>query len=394
MLNFDQAFELVASEATPLGRETVPLDGAAGRRLAAPITADFDFPARPTSSMDGYAVRSAEAVGAARLKVAGASYAGKPFTGQAGPGACVRIFTGASLPEGFDRVVIQEVVEREGDTATMPPSLSPTSYVRAAGSDFKAGDILLAADLELTPQRIVAAAAADRADLLAWRRPRTVVLATGDELAPPGQARQRADAIPESVSLGVAAMAANWGAEVERLTRVGDDLDALRAAASNAVRSADLVVVTGGASVGEKDFAKQMFDGVDLQLVFSKVAIKPGKPVWLGRAGRTLVLGLPGNPTSALVTGRLFLAPLVLGLCGGAPGSALDWRQEALAGALPQTDDRETFYRAARTAQGVQVLSDQNSGSQRALAAADVLIRREAGAPAASPGETVTTLDF
>jgi molybdopterin molybdotransferase len=160
------------------------------------------------------------------------------------------------------------------------------------------------------------------------------------------------------------------------------------------VRGADLVVVTGGASVGEKDFAKTMFESAGLELVFSKVAIKPGKPVWLGRAGGTLVLGLPGNPTSALVTARLFLAPLLAAMTGRSVSEALNWRSAPLAAALPECGSRETFHRGRWRGEAVEVLSFQDSSAQKALADADVLIRQRSNTPAISAGETVQVLEF
>ena len=301
----------------------------------------------------------------------------------------MRIFTGAAVPDGADRVIIQEIVRREGELAHVQGATRAGDYVRALGSDFLHDETLVEAGARLTPQRLVAAGAGDVARVEVWRRPRLAVLTTGDELAAPGQARHRPDAIPESVSLGVAALARAYGAEVVSVERLRDDLQTLRRAAAAAVGAADLVVVTGGASVGEKDFARAMFEELDLRLVFSKVAIKPGKPVWLGRAQETHILGLPGNPTSAMVTARLFLAPLVSGLCGAPAASALEWQDQALAADLPATDERETFYRATAAAEGLLPLTDQSSGAQKALAIADRLIRRRSGAPAARAGERV-----
>jgi len=219
------------------------------------------------------------------------------------------------------------------------------------------------------------------------------ILSTGDELAEPGTARERADAIPESVSFGVAALAAQWGAECIGRTRVRDELAAMQALACAAIDDADLVVVTGGASVGEKDFAKAMFEPLGLHLVFSKVSIKPGKPVWLGRAGEKLVIGLPGNPTSALVTARLFLAPLLAGLTGRPGDEALRWRTVPLGSPLGPCGSRETFHRARWVGDRAEILAFQDSSSceqgldiaQRSLAGgriADVPDRRAAGQPA------------
>jgi molybdopterin molybdotransferase len=389
VIGFDEALALVAETARPLGRERVPLAEAHGRVLAAPVVAEVDAPPADVSAMDGYAVRDADLPG--RLRVAGESAAGGGPPPSLAAGTCLRIFTGAPVPEGADRVVIQEEVARDGDFA-MFGTPGPARHIRLRGSDFARGDLLLAPGRMLDPRALVAAAGADSGEVEVWRRPRLAILATGDELTEPGAARAAPGAIPDSVSLGVAALAEEWGAELVLRRRLGDDLPALERAAAEALAAADIVVVTGGASVGELDHGKAMFAPARLELIFSKVAIKPGKPVWLGRAGPRLVVGLPGNPNSALVTARLLLAPLLAGLTGrpAAPG----WRRAALAERLPATGGRETFYRAAAAGAAVRPLSNQDSGAQSTLAAADLLIRRAAGAPLAEAGEEVDVIDF
>lgn len=395
MIGFDEALARIEAAATPLDRETVALADAAGRVLAAPVVAGLDSPASDTSAMDGYAVREAEVADLpARLRVVGESFAGRGFDGRMAAGECVRIFTGAPLPEEADRVIIQEIVRRDGDMALFGHALGGGRHVRAMGSDFRKGDVLLAPGRRLDPRAMVAAAAADRATVEVWRRPRVIVLGTGDELAEPGMAAGTPGAIPESVSFGVAALTAQYGGEVIARRRLPDDPQALEAAAGAALDEADLVVVTGGASVGEKDYARAMFGPAGLELIIDKVAIKPGKPVWLGRARDKLVLGLPGNPTSAMVTGRLFLAPLVAGLSGETAGAARDWRPARLGAALGACGDRETFHRAAWREGRVHPLTDQDSSAQKALAAADLLIRRRPGEPEAAAGDEVETLAF
>lgn len=347
MIGFDAAAALVGALARPLGVEPVGLSEAAGRTLASPIVARIASPRVDVSAMDGYAVHEADLSGAhSLLPVVGQSYAGGASAGVLPHGACMRVFTGAPLPAGADRVVVQETVRREGAMARFEGDGSGRRHVRRAGSDFGLGDVLVEAGSVLTPQRLVAAAAADLSAVEVWRRPRIVVLATGDELAAPGEASRGRRTIPESVSFGVAALAEAWGARVVARRRCGDDLQALERTAGEALERSDLVVVTGGASVGERDYAKAMFAPYGLDLVFDKVALKPGKPVWLGRVGDVLVLGLPGNPTSAMVTARLFLAPLAAGLAGGDAGSALAWRALPLANRLAACPERETFHRA------------------------------------------------
>ena len=389
MISFDEAAAIVAQVARPAGTETVKLDEAAGRVLASDVIARIDSPRRDVSAMDGYAVRDAELP--ARLRVVGESFAGQTELPQVGAGECARIFTGAALPPGTDRVVIQEVVRREGEWATFEQPPGPARHVRKQGSDFRSGDRLLGAGTLLNPRALVAAAAADSGTVEVWRRPTFIVLGTGDELAEPGTARDRLAAIPESVSFGVAALGEQWGGACVGRSRLPDDPIQLEAAARDALGKADLVVVTGGASVGEKDFAKSMF-GAGLELLFSKVAIKPGKPVWLGRAGGKLVLGLPGNPTSAMVTARLFLAPLIAGTSGLEP--SLRWKAAKLAAPLPACGDRETFLRARWSDDLVEPLGFQDSGAQLALAQADVLIRQCPNTPAVAAGDDVPILDF
>jgi molybdopterin molybdotransferase len=384
VIGFDEAAALVAGAAEPLGRERVALGEAKGRVLAAPVVAQVDAPPADVSAMDGYAVRDADLPG--RLRVAGESFPGLGAEAPIQAGQCVRIFTGAPVPEGADRVVIQEEVRRDGEIAQFE-SPGEARHIRARGSDFARGDILIEAGRLIDARALVAIAGADLGEVEVWRRPRLVILGTGDELAEPGTARATPGAIPESVSLGVAALAADWGAQVVARKRLRDDLAFLEQEAAEALAIADVVVVTGGASVGERDYAKAMFAPAGLDLIFSKVAIKPGKPVWIGRAGEALIVGLPGNPNSALVTARLLLAPLLAGLTGRPP--VLRWRQAKLAEPIAATDNRETFYRGAAAGAAVRPLSNQDSGAQSTLAAADLLIRRPAGAPAAEAGETV-----
>jgi molybdopterin molybdotransferase len=390
VITFDEAVRLIGEAARPLGPERVTIAEAAGRILAAPVVAMVDAPPADCSAMDGYAVDDADLPG--RLRIIGESFAGVGFDGALAPGTAVRIFTGAVVPPGATRVVIQEMVERDGGDAIIAAPPGKARHIRQRGSDFHRGDVLLEPGRRLDPRALVAAAGADAPEIEVWRRPRLMVLGTGDELAPPGEARSRPGAIPESVSYGVAALAEQWGGHSLGTRRLADDLPAMERAAAEALAEADLVVVTGGASVGEKDFARAMFAPHGLELIFSKVAIKPGKPVWFGRAGGKLVMGLPGNPTSALVTARLMLAPLVAGLAGG--GGALDWRRLRLSGALPACGERETFHRARQCGPEAQPLINQDSSAQMALTQADLLLRSRPHDPAFDAGREMEALDF
>jgi molybdopterin molybdotransferase len=302
MIGFDEACRRLAQAARPVGAERVSLDSAWTRILAAPIIAAQSAPRVAVSAMDGYAVREADmAAGMRSFRLAGESYAGSPGGGQRlEQGSCVRIFTGAPLPPGADRVIIQETVRREGAHILLAERPLDGGHVRAAGSDFASGEVLLDTGTVLTPQALVTAAAADCETIEAYVRPRVLVLSTGDELVAPGTAANTVGAIPESVSFGVAALARAWGGEVIGRMRVRDDLATLVRTASHGLDAAHIIVVTGGASVGERDFAKAMFEPLGLTMLFEKVAIKPGKPVWLGRVGARIILGrAPVSRTAA-----------------------------------------------------------------------------------------------
>ncbi|WP_296599704.1 molybdopterin molybdotransferase MoeA [Phenylobacterium sp.] len=396
VIAFDEACRRVAAVAAPVGVERTSLEAAADRVLAAPVVARRSAPEVEVSAMDGYAVRDADlGLAPTRLRVAGEAFAGSPpLTTPLALGDCVRIFTGAPMPPGADRVVIQEDVRRDGQTVWLAESPPSARHVRAAGSDFASGEVLLEAGTRLGPLTLVAAAAADVETVETYIRPRVAVLSTGDELVAPGRAANRPGAIPESVSFGVAALARAWGGEVVGRRRLRDDLPSLIREAGVALDDAHVVVVTGGASVGERDFSKAMFQALGLRLDFEKVAIKPGKPVWLGRVGERAVIGLPGNPSAAMVTARLFLAPLLAGMTGRRPEEALAWRMAPLAAPLGACGDRECFHRGRSAHDGVRPLGNQDSSAQKDLATADLLIRRRAGARRLEANDLVEILSF
>ena len=392
MISLLQATELVIAEARPLGVEFVDLERAIGRVLADHVTTRRRSPQSTVSAMDGYAVRDDDLAGdKRRLVIVGEARPGRRFDGRLAPGACVRIFTGAPVPHGADRVIMQEDVLADGVTATVCGRLPARRHVRTAGSDFDLGERILAAGRVLTPTALVAAASADVAQVAVWRRPQIAILSTGDELVAPGTACPGDDRIPDSVSFGIHSLVEAWGGEVIHKARLGDDLAVLQAAAEAALDVADVVVVTGGASVGDHDLAKPMF--CPMELLFAKVAMKPGKPVWFARARGKLVVGLPGNPTAAMVTARLLLAPLIAGLAGRSVASSLEWRSRSLTAPLSCGGDREHFL-CGHDDEGVAALPSQDSSGQKALAQADLLIRRAAGAPPAAVGELVDVLNF
>ncbi len=393
MIGFDEAVALISKMAVPLGTETVSIANASGRILAESVIAGVTAPAAAISAMDGYAIRNADISGISKsFLVIGKSFAGNGYSGTVEVDQAVRIFTGAPMPPGADRVVMQEDITREGNFATLTEEFGPGWHVRPAGSDFELGEELLPGGTKLGPNQLIAAAAADCAELTVWRKPRIVVLSTGDELVTPGTARNTAGSIPESVSFGVAALAERWGGEVMNKVRLTDDLDQLQEVAARAVEDADIVVVTGGASVGERDYAKAMFEPIGLDLIFSKVAIKPGKPVWAGRVGNTLIVGLPGNPTSAMVTARLILAPLIAGLAAARADTALQWETVRVGAPLAATGGREAFVRGTLRGGVIYPLNSKDFGAQKILASANCLLRCEAGMQAQPEGALVSVL--
>ena len=389
LISLDQAWAIIAGAVGPLASEDLPLTEAAGRVLASAVTAGFDSPRSAVSTMDGYAVRDGDEP---VLRLVGTSAAGERFAGAVGQGETVRIYTGAALPDGANRVVMQEHVTADGDRITINQA-SAATFVRQRASDFAAGDEVVAVGSLLTPGALVAAAGAGASQVHVTRRPRVLTIATGDELRPLGTPLD-ADHIPDSLGTGLDAMIAAMGADMLGHQLIGDDLPALEAAAASAVARCDLVVVTGGASVGARDHAQAMFAPLGLELLFSKVAIKPGKPVWLGRVGDLWVMGLPGNPGSAMVTARLLLAPLVARLLGQRQPAPIEWLTLPLTAPIPATGDRETFVRATLSGAGLSPVDNQDSGAQRALGFARWLVRCPAGQGPLAPGALVQSLAF
>ncbi len=394
MIGFDEAQLRLAEAVKPLASETVALVDASGRVLSEPVIAAVSSPRRDVSAMDGFALRNADAALGARFRMIGASFAGGEPPPQVGPNEAVRIFTGAAMPQGADRVVMQENCALEDQTMTITADYGPGWHVRKLASDFATDDLLLPAGRLLDPRAIMLLAGADRANATVHCRPRVAIIATGDELAAPGTAHGNPLLIPESVSFGVAAMAEQFGAWIVARYSGADDLPALRRLAGKALAAADVVIVTGGASVGERDYGKAMFAGHELELLFDKIAIRPGKPVWLGQAQGRWVLGLPGNPTSAMVTARLFLAPLLAGLQGRLTSDALNWESGRLATSLSVGGERTSFVRASLSPEGLRPVTSQDSGGQAALSAAEFLVRVDPGAPQQSLAGLVQALRF
>ena len=393
MLGVADAIALVIADAAALPGESVPLGQAHGRVLAADIAAKLTQPPFPSSAMDGYAVRLAD-LGAlpVALRLIGESAAGHAFAGEVGPGEAVRIFTGAPVPPGADYVVIQENVEASAGEAHIR-EVNAESCIRARGVDFSERDVLLRAGKRLTARDLMLAAQMNHPALAVRRRPKVAVLASGDELVPPGGDPAPSQII-SSIPTALAAMLYSAGAEPILLGIARDTRESL-AQHIAAARDSDILVTIGGASVGDHDLVRRALEDAGFIIGFHKVAMRPGKPFMSGRRGGQRVLGLPGNPVSALTCAIIFLLPLVAALLGEdrPPMSAT---MMPLASPLPANGPRQHYMRGKfADAGGVRMvapLPSQDSSLTAALADADCLIVRPPNAPPAPAGETVAVL--
>lgn len=394
LMPVEEALSRILDGVRPLGPEIVALKDAAGRVLAKPLKALRNQPPFDSSAMDGYAVHAADvAEMPARLTLIGTSAAGHRFTGRLATGQCVRIFTGAPMPRGADAVVIQENTEAAGQAITVLQPVRVQQNVRLSGLDFRRGDQLLPAGLRLNARDIGLAAAANAGTLAVRRRPVVAILATGDELVLPG-AKPGPDQIVSSNSHALAAMAAHFGAEVVNLGIVADTLKATERAIARAAQ-ADVLLTTGGASVGDHDYVQEALKNSGVKIGFWKIAMRPGKPFMYGRRKGQHVLGLPGNPVSALVCARLFLKPLLDGLLG-LPVSD-DLAEARLGSPMKENDTRQDYVRATLSvapdgARIVTPYAKQDSSMQRTFREAHALIVRPPHAPAASVGDVVKIL--
>ena len=392
LISVAEALARVLADATPLPPENTPLAQAHDRVLAADITATRMQPPADVSAMDGYAVRAADVANApATLRLVGEVAAGHPFGGKVGPGETVRIFTGGVLPSGADTVVIQEMTRRDGEKVTITAGAPEGKNVRAAGLDFARGDVLLGKSRRLSGRDLALAAAMNHPALPVHRRPKVAMLATGDELVMPGTEPGPGE-IVYSNGYAILALARREGAEVIDLGIVSDRVEETAAAVRRARDAgADILVTSGGASVGDYDVVQQSLAAEGLALSFWKVALRPGKPMMHGRLGPMHVLGLPGNPVSAFVCAVLFLVPLIRRLVGR--GDVEPQTESAVLGRdLAANDERADYLRAtlAPGANGTLIATPfpvQDSSMLAPLAKADCLVIREPYAPAAPAGE-------
>jgi molybdopterin molybdotransferase len=391
LLSVADAQALVLKDAQPLPSENVPLAQAHGRVLAADLAALRTQPPAAVSAMDGYAVRAADvATAPARLKLIGEVAAGHPFDREVAAGEAARIFTGGVVPPGADTIVIQEHTAREGDTVVVQKASAAGRHIRRAGLDFAAGDVLLARGRRLTARDLALAAAMNHPTVPVHRGARVALLATGDELVMPGVTPGHGQ-IVYSNGFALMAQVAAEDAEVIDLGIAPDRLDATIAAVARAkALGVDVLVTTGGASVGEHDLVQKAFAAEGMALSFWKVALRPGRPLMHGQLGAMQVLGLPGNPVSAFVCAVLFLSPLLRRLAGRADLGP-DTESATLGCDLPANDERTDYMRAELVVRpdGSLVAAPyavQDSSMLTPLAKAGCLVIREPYAPAATAG--------
>lgn len=394
-ISLDDARRLLLDGYCPLGTETVPLRAALGRILAEPVVAHHDQPPAPVSAMDGYAVRAADAQAGARLRIIGESPAGAPFSGSVGAGECVRIATGGIVPEGADRIIIQELVSLEPDAIVLGDVSGP-SFVRLRGNDFCSGQQLLSTGRRIDPAVMGLIAAAGVARVVVRSRPRVAVLAGGDELREPGHLLAPG-AVYNSAAFSVSALVEQWGGVAVRSPIIRDDRDCVVAAIRDLESVADLFVPLGGASVGHRDLFRPAFDAIGAKERFWRINVAPGKPCWHSRLedGRP-VLGLPGNPSSAFVCAHLLLRPLMDALVGSDPESSIALQSATLTHPLSSNGPREAWLRATVTldADGLvraTVDDRQDSSLQTPLANANALVLRS---PDAGPCATGSLIQF
>lgn len=391
-----EALARVLADAAPLPGEPVPLTRAVGRVLTEDVKAQRTQPPAAVSAMDGYAVRSSDVANApVVLNVIGEVAAGHPFEGKVGAGEAARIFTGGMMPAGADTVMIQEFAVRDGDRVTFEKPAAKGRNVRAEGIDFAQGATLLRRGQRLSGRDVMLAAAMNHPTLPVHRRPKVAVLGTGDELVPPG-ATPKLGEIVYSNGFALLALAEAEGAETADLGIARDRVEDIAAAVRRARDwRADILVTSGGASVGEHDLVQRALRAEGLDLSFWRVALRPGRPMMHGRLGSMQVLGVPGNPVSSYVCAFLFLVPLIRRLAGRADLAPAP-EPARLGHDLAANDERADYLRAALTAGPdgpiATPLPAQDSSLMAPLAQADCLLIREPNAPAAAAGSPCVIL--
>ncbi|KCZ46056.1 MULTISPECIES: gephyrin-like molybdotransferase Glp [unclassified Hyphomonas] len=390
LISVDDALRALAPHVLDAGEEAIPVGDALGRVLARDVLARTTTPPADVSAMDGYAVRLSDVRKAGnRLNVTGEIPAGTLPRHPVGQGEAMRIFTGAPLPEGADHILIQEEATRTGDMIEVTVAQADSKHIRKAGRDFSRGDLLVTAGACLSPADLGLAAAGNNGTITVRRKPKVAILPGGDELLPPGSDLEPGKII-DSNSTALSALVRSWGGEPITPGIAGDTIEQIRALIDTS-SEADLILPIGGASVGDYDYMKAAFQEAGAEILFSGIAVRPGKPTWFARMGQQRILGLPGNPASAFVCARLFLKDLLVNTAGPSARFIATLDVEMAPGGF-----RETYYRAvARVEDGrrtVMPLVDQDSSLLSPLQMSNCLIRRMPNAAAAIAGDTVECL--
>ncbi|WP_158925051.1 gephyrin-like molybdotransferase Glp [Acidisphaera sp. S103] len=391
MISVDEARGRILDALRPTPAEIVALADAWNRVTAQDVVARLTQPPADVSAMDGYALRAADGGLDASLRVVGAAPAGHPFDGRVGAGEAVRLFTGSVVPSGADAILLQEDATRDGDVVRVNEAVVAGRHIRRAGQDFSVGDLVVAAGRRITARDVGLAAAANHPWLAVHRRPRVAILATGDEIAMPGEPIPTGG-IVSSNSHALAALVRAAGGEPVVLPVAPDDRSAIGAVADSVV-GMDMLVTTGGASVGDHDLVIESLKARGMTLDFWQIAMRPGKPLLFGQLGGTPVLGLPGNPVSAIVCGTLFLLP-ALARMSGLPAAPPPVSTAVLGSGVKQNDHRADHLRAiVSTDSAGRIVVDpfpvQDSAMLRRLANADALVLRAPHAPALPKGAEV-----
>jgi len=388
MISVAEAEKRIAAAFSPIDTEIMDIAHLAGRVLAEDAVAADDQPPYPVSAMDGFAVQMAD--GAAPRRLIGSAPAGHPFAGTVGPGEAVRIFTGGIVPQGADAIVIQENAAADGVMVSFEASACAPHHIRAAGMDFKKGDLLAPQGKRLTARDCALLAAADIARAKVRRRPRIAIISIGDELSRPGEERKPGGIVASS-GYGLYPMIQAWGGAP---CDYGILPDTQAEIATLADVEGDMIVTMGGASVGDHDLVRQALGTVDFALEFWKVAVRPGKPLIFGKLGKTPLLGLPGNPVSTLVCAVLFVKPAIAAMLGMPHETQV--LTAKLAGDVPANGVRQNYMRAKLVRRDGEVWAEafatQDSSMLSVLARADALIVRPPQAPAAKAGERVDVI--
>ena len=392
MISVDEAVQRVMRAFAPLPAERIALSDALNRVLAGDAVSSLDHPPAPMSAMDGYAVRAGDARAGAELVVIGEAPAGRPFEGRVGAGQAVRIFTGGVVPEGADAVVIQEDAVAAAATVQIKETPQTGENIRRRGLDFRVGDVLIERGHRISSRDVALLAAGDFAHVDVTRKPRVAVVATGDELTRPGEPRAPGGIVASS-TYAIQSMVREWGGDPIDLGIIHDRAEEF-ARLPDAARDMDLIITLGGASVGDHDLIQSALAPHGFVLDFWKIAMRPGKPLIFGRLNASPLIGLPGNPVSAMVCALLFVRPALSAMLGSPYATPV--RTARMAVALKANGKRQDYIRARLSvsdgALKAEPFSLQDSSMQKIFARSDALIVRRVDAPPAAPGDEVEVL--